>query len=67
MLYYFPYFIGRNAKEVIKSLELESNDLMEWFSNNKMKAKKKKNKINKKNKKSEQIMTFLTAVSAKNC
>ena len=29
MLYYFPYFIGRNAKEVIKSLELESNDLME--------------------------------------
>ena len=43
MLYYFPYFIGRNAKEVIKSLELESNDLMEWFSNNKMKVKKKIN------------------------
>ena len=28
------YVIGRNAKEAIESLELASNDLMEWFSNN---------------------------------
>ena len=38
ILYYSPYVTERNAKEVIESLDLESNDLMELFSNNKMKA-----------------------------
>ena len=31
------YVFGRNAAEAIVSLEVASNDLMEWFSNKKMK------------------------------
>ena len=34
--------MGRNAKEDIESLELTSNDLLEWFSNNKSESAKKK-------------------------
>ena len=37
-LFNTPYFTGRNATEAIESLELASNELMQWFSNNEMKA-----------------------------
>ena len=32
------YVIGRSSKEAIESVELASNDLMEWFPKNKMKV-----------------------------
>ena len=37
-LFNTPYFIGRNAEKVIEKFELASNELMQWFPSNEMKA-----------------------------
>ena len=37
-----PYVIGENTKEVHEALENSSKELIEWFSNNQMKANAEK-------------------------
>lgn len=37
-LFNTPYFTGGNAEKVIEKFELASNELMQWFLSNEMKA-----------------------------